>query len=291
MSTVYANSNARSGSVTKTMSASFALNDCRGPAHDDDGASPPSSAQVGSSTRPPRRPLFDPWNSSSTGHQRAENRLSGSTSWRASRGSKLGEQYRAGLTGGARRVADTVGAGSPGFGIDGRKDNGGWEKGAKGLRTGGQRSLVDMWRATKAGQVAVVDSNSSRGPHTHSLEDAQGTSRGKSMSPAAVFCKPLTTRRISADTPPFARHVPRDIGFCIPNPAKTYFRGSLLLRERLNGAPCLGPQAQAHAISPRWPSLHCAWPKDSHTRCTRCCQDDPRRRRRAGCRQDAERGY
>ena len=286
MSTVYADSNAKSGSVTKTMSASSALNDCREPARADDGASSPSSAQLGSSTRPPRRPFFDPWNSSSTGHQRAENRLSGSTSWRASRGSKLGEQYRAGLTGGGERVADTVGAGSPGFGIDGRKENGGWEKGAKGLRAGGQRSLVDIWRATKAGQVAVVDNKSSRGPHTHSLEDARGTSRSK----AVLFCKPLTTRRISAGTPPFTRHAPRAIEFCIPTPAKTHFRGSLLLRERLNGATCLGPQAQAHAISPRWPSLHCAWSKGSHTRCTRCRQYDPRRRRRPGCHQDAERG-
>lgn len=75
----------------------------------------------------------------------------------------------------------------------------------------------------------------------------------------------------------------------MPTPAKTHFRGSLLLRERLNGAPCLGPQAQAHAISSRWPPLHCAWSKDSHTHCTRCRQYDPRRRR-PGCHQDAERG-
>jgi hypothetical protein len=186
---LYANSNAKSGSVTMPMSARSALNDCREPTRDDDGASPPSSAQLGLSTRPPRRPFFDPWNSSSTGHQRAENRLSGSTSWRASRGSKLGEQYRAGLTGGGgKRVADTVGAGSPDFGIDGRKENGGWEKGAKGLRAGGQRSLVDIWGATKAGQRAVVDKKSSQRPHTHtySLEDAQrkGTRTSKSTSPA-----------------------------------------------------------------------------------------------------------
>jgi hypothetical protein len=170
---------------------------------DDDRFAPPSSAQVCSPKRvtkshtptsptsaaPARRTFFDPWNSSSTGHQRAENRLSGSTSWRASRGSKLGEQYRAGLTGGGgKRVADTVGAGSPDFGIDGRKENGGWEKGAKGLRAGGQRSLVDIWGATKAGQRAVVDKKSSQRPHTHtySLEDAQrkGTRTSKSTSPA-----------------------------------------------------------------------------------------------------------
>jgi hypothetical protein len=98
------------------------------------------------------RTFFDPWNSSSTGHQRAENRLSGSTSWRVSRNLKLSEQYKGGLGGGGKRVADTVGAGSEDFGKDGRKTNGGWEKGAKGLRSGGQRSIVEVWGATKAGK-------------------------------------------------------------------------------------------------------------------------------------------
>ncbi|KAF2012166.1 hypothetical protein BU24DRAFT_353048 [Aaosphaeria arxii CBS 175.79] len=98
---------------------------------------------------PPTRTFFDPWNSSSTGHQRAENRLSGSTSWRDCRNRKLGEQFRSSGRGGGRRVADTVGAGSEGFGIDGRLANGGWERGASGLRTGGQRSLVEVWGARK----------------------------------------------------------------------------------------------------------------------------------------------
>jgi hypothetical protein len=106
---------------------------------------PPSKAAA-----PAARTFFDPWNSSSTGHQRAENRLSGSTSWRVSRNLKLSAQYKGGLAGGEKRVADTVGAGSTDFGKDGRKPNGGWEKGAKGLRTGGQKSLVDIWGATKA---------------------------------------------------------------------------------------------------------------------------------------------
>jgi hypothetical protein len=49
-------------------------------------------------------------------------------------------------------VADTVGAGSEDFGKDGRKANGGWEKGAKGLRNSGQKSLAEVWGATKAGK-------------------------------------------------------------------------------------------------------------------------------------------
>jgi len=88
--------------------------------------------------------LFDPWNSSSTGHQRAENVLSGSTSWRDSRTLKLGEQFKDGQRGG-KRVSDTVGAGSEGFGKDGRLENGGWAKGASGLRKGGQKSLFECF--------------------------------------------------------------------------------------------------------------------------------------------------
>lgn len=98
----------------------------------------------------PIRTFFDPWNSSSTGHQKAENRLSGSTSWRESRNLKLREQYRGGLGGGAARVADAVGAGSENFGKDGRKANSDWESGAKGLRGAGQKSLREVWGASKA---------------------------------------------------------------------------------------------------------------------------------------------
>lgn len=65
---------------------------------------------------------------------------------------KLGEQYKGSRDGG-KRVADTVGAGSEDFGKDGCKENGGWEKGAKGLRTGGQKSLVELWSATKPGKM------------------------------------------------------------------------------------------------------------------------------------------
>ena len=88
----------------------------------------------------PSRKILDPWNSSSTGHQRAENRLAGSTSWRASRTTKLAHQFKAGA-GGGKRLYDTVGAGSKDFGIDGRKENGGWEKGAPGLREQGWQDV------------------------------------------------------------------------------------------------------------------------------------------------------
>ncbi|KAI8938936.1 hypothetical protein NX059_004789 [Plenodomus lindquistii] len=109
----------------------------------------PPSKQPRQSTATARRAFFDPWNSSSTGHQRAENRLSGSSSWRVSRNLKLGEQYRAGRDGG-KRVADAIGAGSTHFGNDGRKENGAWDDGARGLRTGGQKSLAEVWGASEA---------------------------------------------------------------------------------------------------------------------------------------------
>lgn len=159
------------------------------PTHDDeDHFAPPSSGQTSFSKRvttarppasptaaaaPARRTLFDPWNSSSTGHQRAENRLSSSTSWRASRSLKLGEQYKGGLSGGGIRVADTVGAGSEQFGKDGRKENGGWERGARGLRTGGQKSLAETWNVSKAGRKPVLDKEVSQ--EEPGLDELQGT--------------------------------------------------------------------------------------------------------------------
>lgn len=94
---------------------------------------------------PPARPAiekFDPWNSSATGHQRADNRLSGSTSWRESRSLKLRQQYGSGA-GGGKRVSDIVGAGSLDFGRDGRTANGDWVRGAPGLRKGGQQSILE----------------------------------------------------------------------------------------------------------------------------------------------------
>lgn len=93
----------------------------------------------------PTRVYFDPYNSSSTGHQRAENRLATSTSWRDSRTRKLRSQFSAPLAaGGGERLFDSVGAGSLGFGRDGRKENGCWEKGAKGLRGDGWRDVRGM---------------------------------------------------------------------------------------------------------------------------------------------------
>lgn len=99
-----------------------------------------------SSSKPPhpnpkpqlRTPHFDPYNSSSTGHQRAENRLAGSPSWRDSRSYKLASQFSDKSGSGGGRLYDLVGAGSVHFGQDGRLENEGWERGPVGLRRGKQ---------------------------------------------------------------------------------------------------------------------------------------------------------
>ncbi|KAF2835665.1 hypothetical protein M501DRAFT_913267, partial [Patellaria atrata CBS 101060] len=88
----------------------------------------------------PARNIFDPWNSVSLGHQRAENTIAGSTSWHASRNLKLGAQFTGGA-GDGKRVADTVGEGSESFGKDGRSVNGNWKRGASKLRKDGQLSI------------------------------------------------------------------------------------------------------------------------------------------------------
>jgi hypothetical protein len=93
----------------------------------------------------PTKVYFDPYNSSSTGHQRAENRLSGSTSWRDSRTYKLKHQFSdTSGQGGQSHLSDLVGAGSENFGKDGRKENGDWEKGAPGLRENGWQDIRDL---------------------------------------------------------------------------------------------------------------------------------------------------
>lgn len=90
------------------------------------------------------------------GHQRADNRLAGSTSWRDSRTLKLRHQFRAG-EGGGQRVFDTVGAGSKEFGKDGRKENGGWEKGAPGLRQKGWRDVGLMLSQGSGAELATQE--------------------------------------------------------------------------------------------------------------------------------------
>ena len=102
---------------------------------------PPHRAPV----PPPPEPtkiFFDPFNSSSTGHQRAEAKIAGSTSWRESRSYKLSHQFKdISGGGGNQHLSDLVGAGSRDFGKDGHKENGDWEPGAPGLREQGWQDI------------------------------------------------------------------------------------------------------------------------------------------------------
>lgn len=111
---------------------------------------PPSHPPTIPKAPQPTKIFFDPFNSSATGHQRAENRLSGSTSWRDSRTHKLAHQFqdRSGA-GGQGHLSDLVGAGSENFGKDGRKDNGGWGSCAPGLREKGLQDIRGLLGNTR----------------------------------------------------------------------------------------------------------------------------------------------
>ncbi|KAI9738853.1 MAG: hypothetical protein M1834_008360 [Cirrosporium novae-zelandiae] len=122
---------------------------------------PPQRHNKLSRVAQPTRHIFDPWNSASTGHQRSDgNPLSGSTSWRESRDRKLGYQFRSGGSGGPR-IYDSMGAGSENFRRDGRLENGGWVRGASGLRAKGQRSLKEMLGGV--GKVGLEDVSGKKG--------------------------------------------------------------------------------------------------------------------------------
>lgn len=98
----------------------------------------------------PTRTFFDPFNSSSTGHQRAENRLSGSTSWRDSRTYKLAHQLcDSSGRGGDIHLTDLVGVGSASSRKDGSKDNVSLELGAPGLREKGLQDIRGLMKVNK----------------------------------------------------------------------------------------------------------------------------------------------
>ncbi|OAP56619.1 hypothetical protein AYL99_08731 [Fonsecaea erecta] len=109
----------------------------------------------------PTRVFFDPFNSSSTGHQRAENRLSGSTSWRDSRTYKLAHQFKDTTgRGGHQHLADLVGAGSENFGQDGRKANGDCQETAQDKGWQDIRDLMGGTKKRPSGIILIEDTGS-----------------------------------------------------------------------------------------------------------------------------------
>ncbi|KAG9202336.1 hypothetical protein G6514_004545 [Epicoccum nigrum] len=182
------------------MSASTStLSDCQEPTRNNDGATLPFLRPTGLIHAPTKTALLRP--------------LEQQFEWTPAR------RKPAGLTGGGRQFADTVGAGSPASGTDGRKGDGGWEKGAEGLRTDGQRSLVDIWRATKASQKAVMDKKPSRGPY--GLGDEQDS------LPVLLLSQEQDTR----DEP---------LESAFPPQQRPIFEGLCFFVNGLNGAPCHG---------------------------------------------------
>ncbi|KIX10645.1 uncharacterized protein Z518_01729 [Rhinocladiella mackenziei CBS 650.93] len=109
-----------------------------------------TSSLSGPPSPQPTRVFFDPFNSSSTGHQRAENRLTGSTSWKKLRDYKLSHQFRhPSGRGGERYLSDLVGAGSENYGQGGRKDNRDGEKGTPGLREKGWQDIRQIMNGSR----------------------------------------------------------------------------------------------------------------------------------------------
>jgi len=134
----------------------------------------------------PTRVFFDPFNSSSTGHQRAENRLSGSTSWRDSRLYKLQHQFKdSSGRGGNQHLSDLVGAGSENFNKDGRKDNGDWEAGAPGLRGEGWQDIRGILGGSKKRSSGSLEDNEPESRRRRAdLEQTQPNTQAKASRPS-----------------------------------------------------------------------------------------------------------
>ncbi|KAI1420398.1 BRCA1 C terminus domain-containing protein [Xylaria sp. FL1777] len=134
----------------------------------------PSKPPVPKAAEPIYGRSFDPWNSSSTGHQRAENRLGASTGWRDSRNRKLMSQFTGGA-GGGKRVSDTVGEGSQN-----------WDSKAKALitpemRSRARSSVLDM--LANPGTMKPKSSSSSAPPSSFApaLASASASNPGESQ--------------------------------------------------------------------------------------------------------------
>lgn len=142
----------------------------------------------------PTRVFFDPFNSSSTGHQRAENTLSGSTSWRDSRTYKISHQLRDHSgRGGDAHVSDLVGAGSVNYRKDGRKSNGDWEKGAPGLRERGWQDIRDLMAGSRK---RCSESEDKDGAHSKRLK------QDSDLEEASKKSTPFTTTATGPENHP-----------------------------------------------------------------------------------------
>lgn len=139
----------------------------------------------------PIRQIFDPWNSSATGHQRAENRLAGSASWRESRTLKLANQYEAG-PGGGPRIPDPVGTGSRDGGRDERWEMGDGEAGAPVSREPGWQDIRGLLRGDGRHRKGREDRTSgmAEGNHHDSSTTTTTTTKKREAVDAAPEPRP-----------------------------------------------------------------------------------------------------
>ena len=101
---------------------------------------------------------------------------------------KLKHQFRADDRGG-QRVFDTVGAGSKDFGRDGRKENGGWETGAPGLRSDGWRDVGLMISQGSKAERETQDKEKlkRKGEHAETLAADEGEEPEKPEKKKGIF--------------------------------------------------------------------------------------------------------
>ncbi|PTB73324.1 hypothetical protein M440DRAFT_1339313 [Trichoderma longibrachiatum ATCC 18648] len=108
---------------------------------------------------------FDPWNSSATGHQRAETQPG--TGWRHSRNRKLNSQFGACDGSGGKRLSDTWGAGAENAGVDdaGRSSGRGraGRASSSSVRDGGSKKSSVMDMLTRPGLMRkTLESNQTK---------------------------------------------------------------------------------------------------------------------------------
>lgn len=168
-----------SGELTRSSTAAAdadeRIESCKLPAHHSaietaqerqkNDMSPPPNAPLSQISAARRQRPWDPWNSSATGHQRAETQAG--TGWRQSRSRKLNSQFRAGDGSGGARLSDTWGAGARDSGASlGQQARGGT----------GKKSVMDM--LTRPGLMRqTLDSSLTKGSEA---EDDDQTMDSKS---------------------------------------------------------------------------------------------------------------
>lgn len=165
---------------------------------------------------PQNHEIFDPWNSTSTGHQRAENPYSNTTAWRNTRASKLERQLRTGDCAGSAddgvhtsmAFDGTVGPPSP----EGRE---GCHASNKDVRNGtGEWRWVSEAEAMRA-QMGVRDIRSFMGVNKRKAGGEQGDGkndgkrRGREKLEFHSERKNVSSSRVSTTSTPLSGATPR----------------------------------------------------------------------------------